>query len=132
MAKPKANTKNFCILLAFGKTTVPARKSAQDFTRLPIGEISNADNEIATTARLAPSAMNSQTWKLHFEDGKIIIRYFGRGMMKGIFEKKLSKIDVGIITRHTVLALRNQGKTIKSIIPCASGKNFEVGILYLN
>jgi hypothetical protein len=130
MAKPKANNEKFCILLAFGKTNVPVRKGAEEFKRLPVSEISDADNEIAQAARLAPSAMNSQPWKLHFEDNKIIIRYFGRGMMKAMLKKKMSKIDAGIVTRYTAIALEKAGKQIQSITPHTSGNDFDIEILY--
>jgi hypothetical protein len=129
-AKPKTKNENFCILLAFGKTDAPPRKDTAEFKRLSLSEISGADNEIANAARLAPSAMNSQPWKLRFEEGKVVIKYFGRGMMKAILAKKMNKIDVGIITRYTVEALRNQGKTIKSLTPHTAGKDFEIEIIY--
>jgi hypothetical protein len=116
-------------MLGFGKTTVPQRKVEQDFNRLPVNEISDADNAIAEAARLAPSAMNSQPWKLHFENGKVTISYFGRGMMKALL-KKLNKLDVGIVTRHVEVALLNEGKEIKSIIPKKTANGFDIEVLY--
>lgn len=130
MAKPNEKPTDYCILLAFGKTDVPCRTSVQDFNRLPLKEISNADNSIANAARLAPSAVNSQPWKLHFEDNKILVQYFGRGLMKLILRKKLSKIDLGIITRHLETALLNEQKEILSIEPKSSGKEFMIEISY--
>jgi nitroreductase len=129
MQKPKNKKKNFCILLGFGKTNIGQRKGEQDFDRLPVNEISDADNAIAKAARLAPSAVNSQPWKLHFENGKVIIKYFGRGPLK-IFLKKLNKIDLGIVTRHVEVALLNEGREIKSITPKGAGKEFEIEIIY--
>ena len=130
LAKPSDPGDDFCIMLAFGKTTVPARRDACEFKRLPIGEISNADNAVAQASRLAPSAMNSQPWKLDFADGKVTIRYFGRGVTKLILKKKLSKIDIGIVTMHTATALLNEGKTIRGIIPISNGRDFAMDIIY--
>jgi nitroreductase len=130
MTQPKNKRADFCILLAFGKTDVPQRKGIQDFNRLPLNQISNADNAAANTARLAPSAMNTQPWKLFFEDGKITINYFGRGFMKAVLKNKLNKIDLGIVTRHIETALLYEGKEIRSINPKSKNKSFAIEIIY--
>ncbi|MDD4494914.1 MAG: nitroreductase family protein [Eubacteriales bacterium] len=130
MAKPKENKQDFCIMLAFGHTSVPVRSSVEEFNRLPLAKISDNDLDIAKAARLAPSAVNSQPWKLHFQDGSVTIRYFGRGMMKLILKNRLNKIDLGICTRFVVEALKNEGKHIKAIIPKASGKELEIEVKY--
>jgi hypothetical protein len=132
MAQPegKENKEDYCIMLAFGKTEQPLRNGAEDFNRLSVEEMSNEDNDIARAARLAPSAVNSQPWKLKFESGKITVEYQGRGLMKGILRKKMNKVDVGIITRHIELALLNEGKTISDIFIQGDGKSFAVEIFY--
>ncbi|MDR1400398.1 MAG: hypothetical protein LBJ41_10785 [Treponema sp.] len=130
MAKPNEPEQNYCILLAFGKTDVPTRKAEGEFKRLPISEISDQDNLVAKAVLLAPSAVNSQPWKLHFESGKVVIRYFGRGLMKLMLRKKLNKIDLGIAARHIETALLHDGKAILSITPKTSGKTFEIEITY--
>jgi hypothetical protein len=56
----KSDKTGFIISFGFGNSTVPLRKSADDFKRLPINTISNIDNSITQTARIAPSAVNSQ------------------------------------------------------------------------
>lgn len=131
-AKPKGEKENndYCIMLAFGKTDVPFRKDIINFNRLEINKISNIDNNIAQAARLAPSAMNSQPWQLTFEEGKVLINYFGRGILKSILKKKFSKTDIGIITKHIELALIHNGKAIKDIKLKTSVKDFEVCVLY--
>jgi len=121
--RPRAASDEFCIMLAFGRTDVPFRKGEQDFNRLPISEISSSDNLIAGYARVAPSARNSQPWKLIFEDDEVKIEYFGRGMLKGIFRKKLSMIDLGIVTRHIELGLLKEGKKITSIVSASEPDN---------
>ena len=130
MAKPSGTDDDFCIMLAFGKTNVPPRRNISEFKRLPIGEVSNTDNDIAQAARLAPSAMNSQPWQLDFAEGKITIRYFGRGITKLVLKNKLSKIDLGIVTRHVETALFSEGKTIQSITPIIEGKGFAIEVIY--
>lgn len=130
MAKPSEKRNDYCIMLAFGKTDVPLRNDLQSFNRLSVDEISNLDNSVAATARLAPSSVNSQPWKLQFEDGKVTVKYFGRGLMKLILKKKLNKIDMGIITRYIELALEQEQKEIISIMPQMVEKCFEIEIVY--
>ena len=130
MKKPEKKAEDFCILLAFGGSEVPFRKGEGDFDRLPVNEISNADNAIIKAARLAPSARNSQPWKFTFEDNKIMIRYFGRGLLKSIMRKRFSMIDLGIVTRHVETALLDEGKTNTSITLRSAGDGFEIEINY--
>lgn len=132
MAKPKDAEKDFCVMLAFGRTSVPFRSGEADFNRLPLAEISDSDSNAAKAARLAPSAVNSQPWKLSFSENSVIISYSGRGMMKAMLKKKLSKIDLGICTRFVVEALRYEGMHIKSITPQDDGGNFYIKITYEN
>ncbi|MDR0850434.1 MAG: nitroreductase [Christensenellaceae bacterium] len=132
MAKPKDTGKreDYCIMLAFGKTNVPPRKGAGDFKRLKVSEISNENNAVAEAARLAPSAMNTQPYKLNFESGKITVEYFGRGIMKAIIKKRMGKIDMGIVMRHIQVALENQGKAVTNINIKKESKKLYVEILY--
>jgi hypothetical protein len=119
-------------MMAFGYTQTPLRNGEEDFKRLPLSKISNEDNLFARAVRLAPSAANSQPWELRFSEGQAVIRYVGRGAFKHIFRKKLNKIDIGIATRHAELALRHEGKEIRSIEPKESngGKEFEIIVRY--
>lgn len=128
--KPINNSENFCIALAFGKTDIPMRKSPDEFKRLPVEKISPVDNAIVRAIRLAPSAMNSQPWKLELEEGKVIVKDFGRGVMRVMLRSKLNKIDIGIAVRHAAVALEKDGKKVTGIIPKASGKEFQVEISY--
>jgi len=128
--QPKKQCDNHCITLAFGNTDIPLRNSVVDFKRLPIEKISYVDNAIAQAIRLAPSAMNSQPWKLDFADGKVIIQDVGRGIMRVVLRNKLNKIDVGIAACHAVIALGQEGKTVTQITPKSAGKGFEIRIEY--
>lgn len=128
--KPIKDNENFCIALAFGNTDIPMRKSLNEFKRLPIEKISTLDNEISKAVQLAPSAMNSQPWKLEFEDKKVIIKDFGRGVMRMVLRNKLNKIDIGIAARHATIALKQEGKKVISIVPNELGKEFTIEISY--
>lgn len=128
--KPIKNNEKFCISLAFGNTDVPMRNGPDEFKRLPIEKIGLVDNLVAGAVRLAPSAMNSQPWKLEFEDGKVIIKDFGRGVMRVVLRNKLNKIDIGIAARHAVLALMQEDKKVTDIAPRATEKEFEIEIIY--
>ena len=130
MAKPNSNDADYCIMLAFGASDVPFRKNESEYERVPLSKISSEDNGISRAVRLAPSAINTQPWKLEFEPGKVIVEYFGRGIMKLIVKKKLAKIDVGIATRHAVAALEHEGKTVQSVRPAADRKVFGIEVVY--
>jgi nitroreductase len=112
--KPVESKPDYVIMLAFGKTEVPLRAGAQDFKRLALDEVSNENNAVAQAARLAPSAANSQPWKLRFEDGKVTVRYFGRGLLKATL-KKMNKVDIGIVLRHIEVTLLREGKAVRSV-----------------
>jgi Nitroreductase len=127
--KPKKKASDFCVLMSFGNSDVPFRNGEKDFNRLPIMEISNVDNAVARAARLAPSAANSQPWKLTFADNKVNIKYHGRGMMK-LFLKKLNMVDIGVATRHVEEALLKEGKTVNSITPIPSSDGLEIEVKF--
>lgn len=128
--KPINNSEDFCIALAFGNTDIPMRKDQNEFKRLTFEKISDVDNNVARAVWLAPSAMNSQPWKLEFEDGKVIVKDYGRGVMRMVLRNKLNKIDIGIATRHAVLALEQEGKKVTDVVPSTKGKEFVVEIIY--
>ena len=121
---------DYAIMMAFGKTDVPMRNGEEDFKRLPLSEMSNQNTHIAHAARVAPSAVNSQPWNIHFEQNEVTVNYFGRGVLKAILKRSKSKIDLGIVTKHIETALLNEGKTITSITPVGDDKHFLVEIRY--
>ncbi|GHU77976.1 nitroreductase [Clostridia bacterium] len=129
MAKPLKPAPDYRILLALGKTGVPSRKSESEFKRKAVLEISNEDNAIVRAARLAPSAVNFQPWKLHFTTGKVTVQSNGRGIGK-LLMGKMQKIDLGIILKYVELALEHEGKTVRSITPKGNDKDFSVEVMY--
>ncbi|GHU71168.1 nitroreductase [Clostridia bacterium] len=130
MAKPLKPAPDYRILLAFGKTNVPSRKSESEFKRKAVLEISNEDNAIARAARLAPSAVNFQPWKLNFSTGYVTVQSNGRGIGK-LLMGKVQKIDLGIILKYVELAFEHEGKTVRSITPKGNDKDFSVEVMYV-
>ena len=124
------DNKNHATVLAFGSTDTPIRKNHNEFKRLPVAKISHVDNKIARAVRLAPSALNSQSWKLEFEEGKVIVVNHERGIRNYFLHDKLHRINAGIAARHAVLALEQEGKKIIDIVPRTWGKEFEIIIFY--
>ncbi|MDR0905480.1 MAG: hypothetical protein LBN00_04815 [Oscillospiraceae bacterium] len=127
MAKPLEPAADYRILLAFGRTTVPVRTGEADFKRRGVADISNEDNAVARAARLAPSAVNFQPWKLEFSPGKVTVKYTPNGIGR-LLAGKMQKIDVGIITRYVELALEHEGKIVTAVTPDGTGKNFGIEV----
>jgi hypothetical protein len=127
--KPNNGAEDYCIMLAFGEADgVPERGAYEDFSRIKIAKIGE-DNVVSRAMRLAPSAMNSQPWKIDFtSNDSVKISYKARGFFWRMLYKKLSKIDIGIATKHATLGLIASGKIIESIVPYENGKNFGVDI----
>jgi hypothetical protein len=129
MPNPETTKPGYQILLAFGNTDVPMRNSEADFSRHAVSKIANEDNAVAAAARLAPSAVNLQPWKLEFAPGLVTVQHTPKGIIKHLIHK-MQKIDIGICLKHTVLALEHEGKTITAINPTGSGKTFAVTVEY--
>jgi nitroreductase len=128
MAKPIKPAPDYRILMAFGKTN-KLKRSEADFKRKDVSEISNEDNAIARAARLAPSAVNFQPWKLEFTPGKVTINYAPKTIGK-LLMGKLQKLDLGICAKHVELALDHEGKIVTQIKPIGEGKKFAAEISY--
>lgn len=126
MAKANSDPENFCILLAFGKTDEPKRKAISDFKRLPIMQISNVDNSVVNAARLAPSAMNKQSWKIEFSDERIRINAVGRGIVNVLLPKKWSKVDLRIIRKYLKIALENDKQQVRKINISGTERDFSI------
>ncbi|MDR3337622.1 MAG: hypothetical protein LBT16_10500 [Treponema sp.] len=128
-AKPAANPKDYRIILAFGKTEAPIRAGEREFKRKAVSEISNEDNAIANAARLAPSAVNFQPWKLHFTSDKVTVQSNSRGIGK-LLMANFQKIDLGIVLKHIELAIEHEGKSVTAITPKEDSKTFSVEVSY--
>lgn len=106
----------FVILLAFGHPAEPLlRNSVSEFKRNPLGSITNisGEDELLEAARLAPSAVNKQTWYFT-RTGDAIHVYVGRGSV--IPPQRLKAIDAGIAMCHLWLAAENSGRTAEVMV----------------
>ncbi|MGI6265372.1 MAG: nitroreductase family protein [Acutalibacteraceae bacterium] len=130
MKLPREKEANDCIVMQFGRPVAPGRTDESAFNRLPVEKIATANNPVTRAARLAPSAVNSQPWMIEWGDTVITVRYYGRGLMKGRLEPKLSKIDLGIVTRFLVTALEHEGRVVTAVTPTGGGKSFALEIAY--
>jgi hypothetical protein len=129
MAAPKETSRDYRILLGYGKTSVPLRSGGSDYKRKNINEISDTDNAIARAVRLAPSAVNFQPWKLSFGDNKVNIHVNVRGIGR-VLPGKLYLYDIGIALKHAELALEHDGKAVTDVLFIGSGKDLVVEVRY--
>lgn len=114
MAKAKKKEKfglDFIIMLALGTGEEEIyRKDVSEFTRKVLGEISVGMDTRIESARLAPSAMNSQPWFFVCKDGYIDVFQKKLGPVKAAVLQDLNDIDMGIALSHLYLASQAQGK----------------------
>lgn len=129
MASQKQKTSEYRILLGFGNTEVPFRKVESEFNRKKIADISNEDNIVARAARLAPSAVNFQPWKLTFESGKVIVKSDVHGVGR-VLPGKLYLFDLGIVLKHIETALEHEDKAVTGFLLSGKGKAFAVEVSY--
>ena len=115
----------YAIMLSFGKsdendfrTEISEfnRKKVSDFWKISDnGESSLLANSarIAEIARLAPSACNSQPWKVE-QEGNTLKIYREKGktpVLSGILFKHWNKVDIGIFLCFLDVALEREGYT---------------------
>lgn len=106
------------IMLAFGKVEEGEfRTDVGEFTRKKGSEIwKNATNsKLAEIARLAPSAVNSQPWKV-VEEGNTLKVYREKSkvpVLAGILFKRWNKVDIGIFLAFLEVALESEGYTFE-------------------
>jgi len=129
MAKPEDKAEGYRILLGFGKTNLPMRGGEGDFKRKKLSDISDTDNAVARAARLAPSAVNFQPWKLAFSPGKVTICANVRGIGR-VLPGRLYLFDLGIVAKHVQVALAHEGKTVTGIEVRGKGRDCRIEIEY--
>jgi hypothetical protein len=122
MAAPKNPAPDYRILLGFGKTDVPLRSGEDDFKRKKLSEISDTDNGIARSVRLAPSAVNFQPWKLSFGGETVTLKLNVRGIGR-VLPGRLYLFDIGIALKHAELALAHECKKVTGFSFTGNGKD---------
>lgn len=107
---------NFVIM--FGIAKMPAEKFRKDMfksKRKTIGEVWGGNNflEIGNIARFAPSACNTQPWKVEAKENEIIVYRYKKPGKRGIMPADkvvfYNRIDIGIFLLFIELCLEQEG-----------------------
>ncbi|MGE5630822.1 MAG: nitroreductase family protein [Caulobacteraceae bacterium] len=110
------------LLVAFGfaaenespyrdKTSKIKRK---DISQITAGAMDLTWSKIVSAVRVAPSAVNSQPWRIIFQDGRVYV--FCDGNSNAIFKHffgSLNMVDIGIALCHLEVAALNFSKTVR-------------------
>ncbi|HEX3013249.1 MAG TPA: nitroreductase family protein [Methanobacterium sp.] len=126
----------FVIFIAFGKPKDPEslhRNSVSEFKRkslMEITDITGAD-ELLETARIAPSATNSQPWFFTGNAGMIHAYSVKPGFIKRFMVKKYVPIDVGIAICHLQIAAEHSGKKVEIVFDKTAKMNPPKGYNYI-
>ena len=139
MAKPtkaiEINTDlEFVIVIAFGMPAEPLyRECVLDFKRKPLEQISNIieKNELLESARLAPSATNSQPWYFKVDDGAIHTYCVKSNILKAFLYEKMNKVDMGIAICHLWLTAKHLGKNVEFLSDRAAKDSSPKGYYYI-
>lgn len=100
-AKPiesKNDNLEFVIVLAFGKAADTPYRELEGFKRKPLEKITDTSDKRLESARIAPSALNSQPWYFA-SDGNGFDCYCARKFPAVLYER-MNKIDMGIAFAH--------------------------------
>lgn len=114
------NGLKYAVMLSFGKTEEEYRSDVSQFNRKKASEIwsiGGTENvsSLAEIVRLAPSAVNSQPWKV-VEEGNTLKVYREKSkipVLAGILFKGWNKVDIGIFLAFLEIALQNEGYTFE-------------------
>ena len=111
------------IMLCFGKCDeADFRKETSEFERKNVNEFWSVIASssltlfaVGETARLAPSAVNSQPWKVE-QEGNTLRVYREKGktpLLSNILFKHWNKVDIGIFLAFLEIALESEGYTFE-------------------
>lgn len=136
MGKPaKASAElEYVIMLAFGNPTEPVhRADSSEFKRKSLLQITNVvgNDKLLETARLAPSATNSQPWFFTGSNGIIHAYCVKPNMIKALLYGKMNKIDMGIALCHIAVAAAHEGKEIAFVHDEKALANHPKGYYYV-
>lgn len=139
MAKPKKkiikdSELEYVIALAFGNPAENLhREDLSEFKRKNIEEIrdANEEDELIETARLAPSATNSQPWFFRIDNSRIHAYCIKSNFIKAIVYKKMNQIDMGIAICHLWIAAKHCDNDLKFTIDKEAAENPPEGYYYI-
>lgn len=102
MGKPESakTDPEYLIMIAFGKAVDSPYRDQAEFKRKTMEEISNVADKRLEVARLAPSAVNTQPWRLVLEGDCLHVYRVRPGAIKGLFLHRFGFIDIGIMLCH--------------------------------
>ncbi|MCH5156588.1 MAG: nitroreductase [Clostridiales bacterium] len=121
MGKVEQTEKNglkYAIMLAFGKCNEDDfRTSNDEVKRKDIADIWKGieDVKLAEIVRIAPSAVNSQPWKVE-QEGNTLKVYREKGktpLLSNVLFKHWNKVDIGIFLCFLDVALESEGYTFE-------------------
>lgn len=128
----------FAIMMSFGKYDGETRKSADDFSRDDADDFWSgmSDAKLGEIVRLAPSAVNSQPWRVEQIDNKLAV-YRQKGkipILSANLYKHFNKIDMGIFLCYLDIALENEGYAFTRVLGTESdeGKRVLVATYEIN
>lgn len=101
------------ITIAFGAVTEPVHRGPDGFKRRPIGDITNAPEDIRMQAvHLAPSGMNTQPW--YFQSQGDTVQVYRQKLKPPIsLMYRHTAVDMGIALCHYMLACREMDKPFR-------------------
>lgn len=110
------------LMIAFGhpaKGKSPFRKNPSDAKRKDLSKITEGTmdviwSSIASAIRLAPSAVNTQPWRLVFDKGKVhVYSALPGNLILRHFIESLNLVDAGIALCHAMVAARHFSRNIR-------------------
>ena len=121
MGKVEESERNglkYAIMLAFGKCDEEDfRKSSDEFKRKKVSSFwkNMSDGRVGEIVRLAPSAVNSQPWRVEQEGNTLrVFREKGKTpVLSNVLFKRWNKVDIGIFLAFLEIALESQGYTFE-------------------
>lgn len=119
----------FVIMTSFGRPAEDKwRNGPGDFKRRPLSEISavNGMNDIMEAVRVAPSAVNNQSWFFIGTDGSI-----NAYCAKSVFSGRMNQINVGIALCHMAVAAEHLGKKARFIFDSSAQREIIKGYVYV-
>jgi nitroreductase len=135
--KPKTDVKKsssleFIILMAFGNPDEAIYREISEFKRKSLDKISDIDCnpekrilKLLESARLAPSATNSQPWFFSCDSNIIHLYCTKSNFIKSIIMKKWNQIDMGICLYHLCLASQHKGYEVKIEVDKSRGEEIK-------
>lgn len=132
----KRNGLSYGIMLSFGKNNESDfRTDMSEFKRKDVKDFWKdiSDSKLGEIVRLAPSAVNSQPWKVE-QNGNELKIYRAKGntpVLSGILFKHWNKVDIGIFLCFLDVALESEGYAFtRQLHPDADNKKLVLTATY--